>query len=338
VLNPLSGIGVFAVDMYQGDPNNTPYTDNNGGFHAGAGAFEALQGNVCLGDSNNISYTSGSGVSSSVTTNKGTEVSAPAGSYLWVWYVVTLNDPFGQQFSVEYRYRFYANEVDLLTKVKPCPDGTCRHDPRGPYPYLKMPKFQFTVTGPGSDYLNETCYDGGGGVIQDATQLDYPNGSTVNNHCNGNSRDRIDIRNSPSGLPPFRISGRSQPVAAFGQDQPSYPWESSGTTYGLDNWGKVGQSRNHIAYSSTLNTDNSCGVTPPTVPTSWLDVMRRWEMSGDNPSATWAPNLRHYYPYKSLTAMFKGWEDGNGPPDCRSLYNSMVNNEAYANVFVLKNG
>src|SRR4029079_6915571 len=245
VLNPLSGIGVFAVDMYQGDPNNTPYTDNNGGFHAGAGAFDALQGNVCLGDSNNISYTSGSGVSSSVTTNKGTEVSAPAGSYLWVWYVVTLNDPFGQQFSVEYRYRFYANEVDLLTKVKPCPDGTCRHDPRGPYPYLKMPKFHFTVTGPGSDYLNETCYDGSGGVIQDATQLDYPNGSTVNKHCNGNSRDRIDIRKSPSRLPPFRIRGRSQRLAAFGQDQPSYPWESSGTTYGLDNWGKVGQSRNH---------------------------------------------------------------------------------------------
>ena len=66
--------------------------------------------------------------------------------------------------------------------------------------------------------------------------------------------------------------------------------------------------------------------------------MRRWEMGGDNPSATWAPNLLHYYPYKTIYAMFKGWEDGNGPPDCRSLYNNMVNNEGYANFFVLKNG
>ena len=166
MLNPLSGVGIFAVDMYQGDPNNTPYTDNNGGFHAGAGAFEALQGNVCLGDNNNIAYTAGTGVSNSVTTNKGTEVSAPAGSYLWVWYVVTLSDQFGQQFSVEYRYRFYATEVDLLTKVKPCPDGTCHHDGRGPYPYLKMPKFEYAITGPAMDYRSETCYDLGGGVNQ----------------------------------------------------------------------------------------------------------------------------------------------------------------------------
>lgn len=120
-----------------------------------------------------------------------------------------------------------------------------------------------------------------GGVIQDAGQLDYPGGSTINNHCNGNSRDRIDIRASSSGLPPFRVSARSEPVAAFGQDQPTYPWESSGTTYGLDNWGNVGQNRTHLIYSSTLNTDNSCGVAPPTVPRSWLDTMRRWEMGGD---------------------------------------------------------
>jgi hypothetical protein len=180
-------------------------------------------------------------------------------------------------------------------------------------------------------------------VNQAATQLDYPGGSTVNNHCNGNARDRIDIFSSATGLPPFRISGRSQPsaVGLFGQDQPTYPWEQATTTYGLDNWGKIGQSRTHLIYSSTLATDNSCGVapaTPPIEPFSYLDVMRRWEMGGDNPAVNTAPNLRHYYPYKTIYAMFKGWEDGNGPPDCRSLYNNMVLNEAYANYFVLKNG
>lgn len=338
VLNPLSGIGVFAVDMYQGDPNNTPYTDNNGVFHPGAGSFEALHGNVCLGDNDNIAYTAGSGVSSSTTDDRGTATSAPDGSYLWVWYTVTLSDPYGKQFAVSYRYRFYANEVRLLTKVKPCPDGVCYRDPRGPAPFLKMPKFQYTVSGPEMDYQAQTCYDASGGVIQDAQQLDYPGGSTVNNHCNGNTRDRIDIRASSSGLPPFRITAKSQPVAAWGFEQPFYPWESAATTYGLDNWAKVGQNRQHLTYSATLNTDNSCGIPYGTRPDSWMDVMRRWEMGGDNPSATWAPNLRHYYPYKTIYAMFKGWEDGNGPPDCRSLYNSMVSNEAYANFFVLRNG
>jgi hypothetical protein len=338
VLNPPSGVGVFLADLYQGDPNNTPYTDNGGVFHAGAGSFESIQGNVCQGDTNNLAYTSGSGVSASWIDDQGTATSAPDGSYLWVHYNVSLSDPFGRQFEIWYWYRFYANEVDLWTKVKPCPDGVCYHDTRGSAPFIKMPKFEYAITGPGMDYQWESCYDLSGNWIQDAGQTDYPGGSTTQNHCNGNNRGRIDIWNSTAGHWPFQITAKSQPVASFGPSYTTYAWESSTTPYGLDNWANVGQSRQHLTYSSTLDTDNKCGVTYGTAARSWMDSMRRWEMGGDNPSATWAPNLIHYYPYKTMYAMFKGWEDGNGPPDCRSLYNSMVNNEAYANFFRLKNG
>jgi hypothetical protein len=334
---PLSGVGVFAADMYQGDPNNTPYTDNSNVYHAGAGAFESIQGNVCQGDNGNNGFTPGSGVSGSFISDQGTAFSAPDGSYLWVHYTVSLSDPFGRQFEIWYWYRFYSNEVDLWTKVKPCPDG-CLHDSRGPAPFLKMPKFEYAITGPGDDYQWETCYDTNGNYLQDAGQTDYPNGSTVNNHCDYNSRGRIDVWNSASNHWPFQIWGQSQPVASFGPGNPTYPWESSSTTYGLDNWANVGSSRQHLTYNSTLNTDNNCGVAAGTAARSWMGNMRRWEMGGDNPAATWAPNLQHYYPYKTFYAMFKGWEDGNGPPNCRSLYNSVVSTEAYANFFRIKNG
>jgi hypothetical protein len=337
VLNPPTGLGVFIADMYQGDPNNTPYTDKGAVYHAGAGAFESVQGNVCQGDTNNLAFTSGSGVSSGWVDQIGTATSAPDGSYLWVHFMVDLADPYGNQFQVLYEYRFYASEVDLWTKVQPCPDGACHADARGPAPFLKMPKFEYSVSGPAMDYQTETCYDSAGNVIQTAGQTDYPNGSTVHNHCDTNPRSRIDVYNSSSGLPPFRVTATSQPVASFGPSYGTYPWESTGTSgYGIDKWAAVGQSRQHLVYSSTLNSDNNCGVSGPAY--SYMDSMRKWEMGGDNPAATWGQNLQHYYPYKTMYAMFKGWEDGNGPPNCRSLYNAIVPNEAYANFFRLTNG
>jgi hypothetical protein len=142
VLNPPTGLGVFIADMYQGDPNNTPYTDKGAVYHAGAGAFESVQGNVCQGDTNNLAFTSGSGVSSGWVDQIGTATAAPDGSYLWVHFMVDLADPYGNQFQVLYEYRFYASEVDLWTKVRPCPDGSCHADARGPAPFLKMPKFE----------------------------------------------------------------------------------------------------------------------------------------------------------------------------------------------------
>ena len=83
-----------------------------------------------------------------------------------------------------------------------------------------------------------------------------------------------------------------------------------------------------------LNYDN-CADTRGVVVRSPDDGMRRWEMGGDYPGA---PGVPHYYPFKTIFAMFKGWEDGNGPPDCRSLYNGVFHNESYANFFRIQNG
>jgi hypothetical protein len=335
---PSTGLGVFLADLYEGNPNDTPYLENDGvTWHPGQGAFESVQGNVCQGDMNNGPFTHGSGVSSSSVDAIGNETQAPEGGYLWVHYTVNLADPFGRQFAVLYWYRFYANEVDVWTKVIACPDGTCHHDGRGSAPFIKMPKFQHTVSAPAMDYQYESCYDVNGNWLRDAGQVDYPNGPTARNHCPDDTRGRLDIFFSRFGHQPFRLTGRSQTLANFGPDQPTYAWETS-PPYGLDKWASVGQNRTHLAYSKDLNQDNNCGGSPGTPVHSWNDNMRRWEMGGDNPDATWLPGGEHFWPYKTIFALFKGWEDGNGPNNCRSLFNNMISGESYANFFRIRNG
>jgi hypothetical protein len=325
---PPTGLGVFIADLYEGNPNDTPFMYDDGSWYQGQGAFESVQGNVCQGDPNNGPFTHGTGVSGSSVDARGAETQAPDGSYLWVHYSVNFSDPFGRQFAVWYWYRFYAREVDLWTKVTACPDGACHHDSRGPAVYIKMPKFASTVSGPPMDYQAESCYDVSGNWLSDATNLIFPNGGTSGNHCAFDNRGRLDIYSSRHPYPRFKLTGRSQPVATFGPDQPTYAWERAG--YGLDNWADAGQNRTHITYNLSLKQDSQCGGSPGSPVRSWQDNMRRWEMGGDDPSA---PGGQHFWPYKTIFAFFKGWEDGNGPNSCRSLFNSMSAGESYANFF-----
>jgi hypothetical protein len=340
-LNPPTGLGVFMADVYQGDPNDTPwdytYPDGTQIHNDGNGAFESVQGNVCRGDNNNLGYSAGSGVSSagSTVTDIGTDTSAPDGGYLWVHYSVDLSDQWGKQFTVLYWYRFYANEVDLSTKVTACPGG-CVAGHGGTVPFIKMPKFQYAVSGPAMDYGLVECIDLDGSITI-AQQTSFPMGSTTGNHCGANDRNRIDTFNSDSGHQPFMVTARSQASGQFGPGSATFPWVGSG--YGLDEWAVLGGSRQHLIYYDWLPSDNDCGAN--TALHSSDPQMRHWEMSGDDPSVPIPqnhPNWYHPYPYKTLVGLFKGWDDGPGPPDCRSLYDQMVPNETYANFFRLQNG
>jgi len=313
---PLTGLGVFVADMYEGDPNNTAN-----------GYFESVQGNVCQGDNNNLVFTEGSGVSASFVDDIGTASSAADGSYLWVHYRVVLSDQAGVQFEVWYWYRFYATSVQMWTKLRPCPSGVCNHDSRGPSSFVKMSKFEFAVSSAAVDYTAETCYTASGAVIQTAGNITNPNGSTINNHCNGDTRDYIRMYASSSGMPGFKFIGEAQPSANFGPTFPTFPWEcNSGTCsdYGVDHLATIGAGRGaHLPYDGM---GTSCGTS--LVPSSSQDLMRRWEMGGDD-------GTHGFYPAgsKTLYAMFKGWEDGNGPTSCPTLYNQMFPNESYANFF-----
>jgi hypothetical protein len=313
---PPTGLGLFVADMYEGDPNNSAN-----------GFFESVQGNVCQGDTNNVYTSEGSGVSGSVVDMIGTATSAADGSYLWVHYKVTLSDQVGRQFEVWYWYRFYANSVQMWTKVRPCPDGVCYHDSRGPSSFVKMAKYEFAVSSPAVDYTTEACFSTTGSLITQASNITNPNGSTTGNHCNGDTRDTIDIYNSASGLPGFSIEGQSQPSASFGPTLATYPWECNSTgcpNYGVDHLAVIGASRGvHLPYDGNAT---SCGTT--LIPSSSQDVMRKWEMGGDD-------GTHGFYPAgnKTIYAMFKGWEDGNGPNSCPTLYNQMYPNESYANFF-----
>ena len=313
---PPTGLGVFVADMYEGDPTNTAN-----------GYFESVQGNVCQGDNNNVWSSEGSGVSGSVVDSIGTASSAPDGSYLWVHYKVTLSDQTGSQFEVWYWYRFYANSVQMWTKVRPCPDGVCNHDGRGPSSFVKMAKYEFAVSSPSVTYSTESCFTGGGALINTATNITSPNGSTTGNHCNGDNRDFIEMYNSTNGLPGFKFVGEAQPSATFGPGNPTYQWECNAgtcTDYGVDHLATIGATRGvHLPYDGNAT---SCGTT--SIPSSNMDVMRRWEMGGDD-------GTHGFYPAgnKTLYAMFKGWEDGNGPSSCPTLYNQMYPNESYANFF-----
>jgi hypothetical protein len=330
---PPTGLGVFVADMYEGDPNNPPSDPNNPYIqppNPGNGYFESVQGNVCQGDNNNVWGSEGSGVlPGSMVDTTGTAISAADGSYLWAHYKVVLADKVGKQFEVWYWYRFYANSVQVWTKLRPCPDGICYYDSRGPSSFVKMAKFEFAINGQTStvDYQTEGCFDVNGGTIQIAGNTTAPNGSTTKNHCNGDIRDNIRIYNSPSGLPGFWIQGQSQPSANFGPSYASYQWECNSSTcsdYGVDHLATVGANRGvHLPYD--LN-ETACGASQ--VPYSNQDWMRKWEMGGDNGNNGFYPSgTRTFY------AMFKGWEDGNGPISCQTLYNQMYPNEAYSNYF-----
>jgi hypothetical protein len=131
---------------------------------------------------------------------------------------------------------------------------------------------------------------------------------------------------SSSGLPGFKFVGESQPSASFGPTYPTYQWEcnSGCTDYGVDHLATIGAGRGvHLPYDGNAA---SCGTS--VVPYSNQDLMRKWEMGGDD-------GTHGYYPAgnKTLYAMFKGWEDGNGPSSCPTLYNQMYPNESYANFF-----
>jgi hypothetical protein len=332
---PSSGLGVFLADIWEGDPNNSGYYDNSRPpvWHPGNGRYYSVQGNVCYGDQQNVFFTQDAGVYSSSRDNA--DPRTEANDYLWASYTVTLQDQYGRLFAIAYWYRFYPDWVDLWVKVTACPEGACAHHPAGPAPFLKMPKIQFTVSGPNMDYYAESCYDVNGGWLWDATQLNNPNGGTSGNHCGFPNRGRIDIWDSVFPHPRFRITARSQALAAFGWNQPTYPWrtEPAETHYGLDKWAIVSGSRQHLNFDMSLDNDKGCGGGALSPPNSASEAQRRWEMGGDNPNP-----VRHYYPFKTIFAMFKGWEDGNGPPNCRSLYNRMLAGEAYANYFRIQNG
>jgi hypothetical protein len=97
-------------------------------------------------------------------------------------------------------------------------------------------------------------------VIQTAGNIISPNGSTVNNHCNGDNRDYIEMYGSPSGLPGFKFVGESQPSASFGPTYPTYQWEcnSGCTDYGVDHLATIGAGRGvHLPYDGNAG---SCGT------------------------------------------------------------------------------
>jgi hypothetical protein len=219
--NPPSGLGLFVSDVYQGDPNYSPYSAN--------GYFEAVQGNICRGDPSATGFLLNDGVDDTGSTrvNAGTNTSADSTSYLWAWYDVHLSDRVGRQFEVFYKYRFYVDSVQVWTNVKPCPNGVCYGDPAyatSVGPFMKMPKFVDMLNGPGTDYTGVYCYDANGNLLAAAQQLLDPNGSTVGNHCDGDSRDNIKVAYSSSGLPAFHFRAKAQ--ANFGPGYTLYPWEA----------------------------------------------------------------------------------------------------------------
>ena len=141
--------------MYEGNPNNPGYRDNNGVYHPGDGPFFSVQGNVCYGDNGNLGFTQGAGVSSSSRDDVDPRFSAS--DFLWVKYTVNFRD-----------HRPYGSLLFVLVPVLPeqrlpmdegqaVPGGVCNHDSRGPAPFIKMPKIQFTVSGPEMDYWAESC-------------------------------------------------------------------------------------------------------------------------------------------------------------------------------------
>jgi hypothetical protein len=301
---PSIGFAPFVADVYQG-----PTTLG--------GTFESVQGNMCRGDNSGLATTQNSGVVASQLTSTGSGGTG-AGAYLSAVYDVWLADQAGGNlFLLTYTYRFHADSVELWTRARVCPDGSCPSLGAGG-PYIKMPKWIMSVSGPSNDYTSIDCWNTDGTLNLVASQVDNPNGSTIGNHCNGNGRDYVAITGSRGYLRgAINIEGKAQPTASYGPGGTLYPWEVSAasTHYGLDNLSWLRQTTGHLN-SSGLNCPGGDSANPIR---SWHDVMRNWEMWGDD-------GTHAYAPYDAKGVFFKGWEDGNGPQDCTELYNLMVAN------------
>lgn len=316
---PPTGLGAFVVDVYQGRADYRPSPD--GTQNEDYGRFESIQGNVCLGDAEVLTFASGSGVADRGSTRTDAGTSTSSATYLWAHYAVRLADPHGDQFEVTYQYRFYPNDVRVWTTVRTCPNGVCHTDPAYPggAAFVKMPKFVMVAHGPANDYTSLDCRAASGEFLASASQVDNPNGSTIGNHCHGNGRDYARIAGSAS-RPSLNIQARSQASASFGPSYPTYPWEAPGTSgYGIDKLAGLGAGRVTLPYANVACPGGGSVLAE-------YDGTRNWEMFGDDGSHA-------YGPYNTKGIFFKGWEDGNGPPSCPSLYHEMVPNESFANYF-----
>ena len=76
-----------------------------------------------------------------------------------------------------------------------CPYGCfAAADSGGTVPFVKMPKFQYAISGPAMDYTVIECIDASGWITV-AQQTNFPNVMTSGTHCSDDDRSRIDVLN-----------------------------------------------------------------------------------------------------------------------------------------------